>query len=521
MTAVMPAQQESLRPLDVYGLCEVDEHYCQSLTALRLMGRLALEGSNVTMAQGAEQVARDDFYTALAEHLKTDTQFRDAVDIEPTNEFQLQDGSVTTADGRSMRELIEKGAAYSGEAAKEDIRMATQHERDKADLYNLDVVEGLRRGELYAAVSMHPSEAMARDGKKYWEDKGYRAGMDFIQLYYKDPHGTLLTATYSVDRSDKRAWRTVFAHHGIEVPAGTTSDEWIRHGIRQTVLPSVARDFAGNLRNEYYRTIGKNHQRFSVTSMLEDRRETIDLYFDTYMRPLAESIYTGQNTDVLKQFAVMVLQREEVTKKLDAAIRKELIAVANGSKFTAAAGRAMESLIRYAVVEDLRRDLADIVGGRQRHTKSEALMLAARPIVERMQQLGLQLVRHIATGFSAGRSYGGCRQSISPSGEDGSDAMDNSDKPQDVFGGKGKEAEEDDDIPSIIRCINCSKLCQKEQVVKKASWRCPHCRYEVDVCDGTIINRGTLERQDSSRDTIRQVGIALMQLMRGQEGLAA
>lgn len=44
-------------------------------------------------------------------------------------------------------------------------------------------------------------------------------------------------------------------------------------------------------------------------------------------------------------------------------------------------------------------------------------------------------------------------------------------------------------LPEKIRCIKCGEMVESKKVVQPKSWRCPHCRYEVDVCTGKEINQ--------------------------------
>lgn len=55
-------------------------------------------------------------------------------------------------------------------------------------------------------------------------------------------------------------------------------------------------------------------------------------------------------------------------------------------------------------------------------------------------------------------------------------------------GGSNAEAEEIQNLPAKIRCIECNVKSPRNQVIKHNSWRCPHCKYEVDICDGSVIN---------------------------------
>ena len=41
-----------------------------------------------------------------------------------------------------------------------------------------------------------------------------------------------------------------------------------------------------------------------------------------------------------------------------------------------------------------------------------------------------------------------------------------------------------------IRCINCRQYVLKADVVKKDCWKCPRCKYAVDICTGKVLNQG-------------------------------
>lgn len=41
-----------------------------------------------------------------------------------------------------------------------------------------------------------------------------------------------------------------------------------------------------------------------------------------------------------------------------------------------------------------------------------------------------------------------------------------------------------------IRCFRCKQVVDKKDVVKETTWCCPKCHYEIDICDGRVVNEG-------------------------------
>jgi hypothetical protein len=444
---------------------------------LRELGAIAVRGISEEDS-GIEAFVKDDFVAAVEENLKTDAEFRAHVDIEPTRQFAIRNGKVVTADGQTMESVIARGLTYSRRASLVDPRLATQERRDEGDLLTARLVDTLRPGEAYTVVSMDPKDDLARDGRKFWEDKGYRAGLAFIQFYYKDTEGALLTGSYSVERSNMQAWRAVQQRQGVLIPEGTPADDWIRYGDRREMSAERARSYAADLRRDYYREVGLVSERHSVTELIKQRRDLIDAYFNTYMRPLAEAVYTGTANETIQGLVEAFLAQSAITEKLAPESRRELVRVAN-TIFTPEAGRLVEEMIRYALVEELRKGVARLVEGEE---------LTAGPVADASRGGSIpytaeQLIMNLSAGLSAGRSYGGCAASLRL-GEDDSSREEN---PQSIFGGR-ESGGEDAQIPPIIRCVKCGQRSLKQQVVHEKSWRCPHCRYEIDVCTGAVLH---------------------------------
>lgn len=469
---------EAIRP-EIDAATQEAEEYAQSLYALRQLGRLAIEGQ-VEGYEGAEVFAYDDFTTAVAENLKTDSETRQQLDIEPTKTFEICDGRVVASDGRDMEELVQEGWDTSRKAAEADPRMKTQVVRDEGDILTIRIVNDLRPGEAYTVVSMDPKGAMARDGRKFWEGKGYRAGLAFIQFYYKHPDGSLLTGNPSVEFSDESSWRAVLARRGVEVPMGVSSDHWIRHGDRRAMDPEQAKTYGTDLRSEYYAEVGKTHRRISVTELLHQRKEVVDRYFDTYMRPLARAIATGENNQTMQSLAVTLMRSSDVTEKLAAKSRQELTRISNGKTFTAESGRLMEELVRYATVEELRKDLMSLLSGQQLPTTRANVGQMEHD--QQLEFMNRQAAGNIGAGFEAGRSYGGC----STAGEEAADEAYTRNNPQEVFGGKDIALGGSDRFGS--RKFQCPKGHWNERPFNKLISHCKHCGTEVACGNANVID---------------------------------
>ncbi|MEO5627745.1 MAG: hypothetical protein ABIQ89_02555 [Candidatus Saccharimonadales bacterium] len=54
-------------------------------------------------------------------------------------------------------------------------------------------------------------------------------------------------------------------------------------------------------------------------------------------------------------------------------------------------------------------------------------------------------------------------------------------------------------LNSLIRCIKCRKYVKKKEVVKKQSWCCPKCKYEVDICNGKEIPKEEVVEKEPAK----------------------
>ena len=59
--------------------------------------------------------------------------------------------------------------------------------------------------------------------------------------------------------------------------------------------------------------------------------------------------------------------------------------------------------------------------------------------------------------------------------------------------------DETDSKDGKINCIKCREPVNKKDVVKEKSWRCPHCKYEVDICDGKVLHESRPPKKKKSK----------------------
>lgn len=458
-------------------------YYARSPRTLFELGRLATAGSVGEEQRGIEALAHADFLTAVAENLRTDQELSPLLDVERTETLKVKYGQAVAADGEAMVDKVQRGLVVAQLAVAQEPRMHTQVVRNEGDVYTANVVDSLSPSELYTVISMDPKDAWQRD-KQFLKELGYREGLAFIQFYYKPPSGDrLIAGSFSVGNSSKEDWRIIQARHSVNVPLEVSADEWIRYSIRRSVPEETALSFAAQLRDEYYGRIGLDHKRYSVTEFLQAHETLVWQYFELYIRPLAQAIYTGVNNDVMVGLAQRLL-RSDATDKLPPAARQTLLRVGNSRSFSTESGQVMENLIRYALVEELRQYLVGYVGqgSSSLSRQSEAVYIVGQPI--EYQYMHDRLERHIRAGALAARNYGGCAslQLVEQEQPEAEASL------QEAYGGKAR-GEGEPTIPARVRCIKCRQESAKEDVIQETTWRCPKCGHEVD-CTGRIVHDG-------------------------------
>lgn len=432
------------------------EVYAHSLSTIRRLGYLALNGQPESQeVQLAAELAFADFSTAVTEMLKTDEKFRSYVDIDNKRSHDVTDGKICAADGQPMVEILKTGARSSKEAARINPVLTAQSIRDECDVEIAERADALEPGMTIWGISMEPKEELKRFEGAYTA-LGYKKGLVYIQTYSKVDNNTLVAASYSVDLSNEERWRKILASHNVHIPDGESTNTWLKFGAEQKLDAHEAEEFARGLRKEYYESIGETKERNSVSSYVAVNTEFVRQLFDVYYLPLAEAVHTGQNNDTLRSFAKSLLNKN--IEDLKPEIRQQLIRIGNSSKFDDEAGRILDSVIRYAVVEELRKGLSQ-----RPESKPHALFReshASQALTE--QQVHNLLASNVQVGIEAQRSYGGCPGNIDLRKGIGSTSLfkdllnlsENFLNPQDMFGGKDCVEVKDG---QKVRCPECKQ----------------------------------------------------------------
>ncbi|MEO8785323.1 MAG: hypothetical protein ABI221_03420 [Candidatus Saccharimonadales bacterium] len=432
----------------------LEQEYAHSMETIRRMGAVALPGLVEIAEVGSERLAYDDFKTSVIEMIKTDAEFKDKLQVESRHEYAIINGQACNANGEPIVELVQKGLNLSLHKAVADSRMAIQAGRDEVDLSIIQAVDAMPVGTTLHGLSMEPKAELEADSK-FWKKLGYREGVAYWQSYSKISETTLETAVLTIDLSDTDVWRQIFAEEGVVVPEDESPNNWLSHAIEKQQTPQEALRYVRRLRQRYYQKVGSTSQRFSVTEFVGNHQTTIDTIFKSYYPHVAQALHSGDNNPTIQQFAADLLT---VGDDLKPEVRQGLIRLANKSRFDDADGRLMDSFLRYAAVEELRKALPAFVSqdSLESGVEPSARTTAHRPVAYGQfmpalippAQLNRMLSRNVQSGVRAGRTYGGCAQQISLGRKkDGLDAgLDELDplNPQEEFGGRGRGDDQED-----------------------------------------------------------------------------
>lgn len=413
------------------------EEYGRSLSAIRQMGASALSHE---VARSDEQLAYDDFFTAVTEMLKTDKEYQQSLEVDNERVHNIHNGQVRAANGKSMVNILESGAAESASAARFMPELKHQAVRDAWDVVTAKRADALEPGMTLFGVSYFPKEALADHPEIYSDRFGYKKGLVYVQTYSKLDNKKLVAGSYSIDVTNEAAWKTAMANIGMAIPENISDDEWLKHAIELPMNNFEAKQLVDGLRDQYYASTGQEVARRSISRYVAEREHIVRRFFDAYYPALATAVQSGKNTPELQKLAHTLLSSRS---NFDPAVSAQLIRMANSNEFTDESAKMLDTIIRYATVEQLRKDLGNYLG---RESSVGGLSAPDTNYLSwaQYEQAALDnvLASNVREGIAANRSYGGCPGNTNLGGQGGSgEEGGGQDGPQgdqqEAYGGKG------------------------------------------------------------------------------------
>lgn len=390
---------------------EVLEAYANSLSTFRTIGAVAVGDIVAINPELIDELGFEDFKTAVAEMLKTDPELRDETEVNNSGQFPIVDGMARNKKGEPMVEVIGKGARLSAKLAKQDERFEGQAERDGCDVIVVEAADRLLPGESLIAVSYYPKKDLHEHPEIYKEKLGYEEYLAYVQIYSKGFNDILTASSLSIEIMDEATALQVLAEHGIHIPEDESSNQWLKHFAKYELNTEEAKAKAAKIRKDYYEKTNEKTERISVNQYIENSQDTLRYFYNAYYKAIGVAVYTGKNNEALQSFANNLLQGGI---KLKAEVQSELMKMANSSEFTDDQGQMMNSILRYAVAEEMRKGLVAF----KHKLRQPDFTPADVPAWQISQKPGIQidpamlLIQNIKTGVEAGRSYGGCAGNI-------------------------------------------------------------------------------------------------------------
>ncbi len=263
--------------------------------------------------------------------------------------------------------------------------------------------------------------------KKDTDGYNVRRKQTMLRVITRRADGTLLMRSQSLDMSDRTALEALYAALGFVPEPGELLGQRI-----QLELPEMNQEFlTDQLMGVYDRSLASRYGgQYHAGRKSEHSMNTYD--------------FVRAQNDLIAEFV-------------------------NGSK--------------YGINERLLYDLAAALQARYERNSDKIAISQLTEIFTGDARQEMSLAGQSAA--ASGRVFSGCGASLGASGESTGNAQDELSQL-----GYGSKSEETAKLPAKIRCINCKEKVDSKKVVKPKSWCCPSCKYEVDICSGTVICAG-------------------------------
>lgn len=477
--------QEPAEP--VVAAPETTERYAHSLSTMRLLGRLMLSTEAVSPdeLERAKLAQWTDHLTRVAEMLKTDPEFRSALDIDHRYRLQVVDGVARNPldESESMVEMLVRSRDAAIDAAAAEPQMWSQVVRDTHDARFAQASDDMPEGHSRMGVSMFPRHAMERDGQNHWESKGYRWGLVFMSFQAKAADGSREAGVVSIDVYDEAIFRQVLQENSIVVPEAVGTDEWLSYATDKEMNADETFNLLRDIRTQYYGRVWAKHHRIEVMDYIAQNISAVQSLFDVFSTKISISVASGTLRHDLRSFIENVVNLPHLTDET----KQRLQEAYSTGIVTDDVGRDLDNLVCYATVEQLRKGLPEAIG-RDLYLLSgsatKLLHVASVALPFNVLDVARIAGNNIGRGTAAGRSYGGCSPEMKIAPQDNAGRID------DEANTPASTAESEVDPNQLLRCPHCNVKSPASEVVKKDKWECPACKYSVDVCTGEVKNEG-------------------------------
>lgn len=437
------------------------KEYGSSLIAFIHAGELLVEAS-VTVEEVRETTELyPDFKTAVKEMLKTDKQFSPRLELSNRREHNMINGQVVNVAGEPMVDVLDNGRVASGLLAEQDAGYESQVKRDEADIRTAERVDGLAEGQTLWGVSKDPKKALRERPDIYCKKFGYLEGLIYLQSYSITDHN-VQTGSYAIDCERPDVLREILAEHGMTIPADESDDTWLDHAQIAKMTPEEADEFMRSIREEYYKRVGKSTEQISVDEFVDEHEDILLGFFGAYYPDMARVANTGDNKSSLQKLANTMLAKS--SDQLKPEVIRELMRISNTSKLNDESVRVLDSIVRYATVEELRKYIEPRFAPRD--TQIQQTIVHPTERYYAYQDIHRLLADNVHEGVVAGRSYSGCPGNIDLAADVQKEADNDSINLQEAYGGKEKS---DEDCEFVSRsCPECGAK-NVRTVVKKIS----------------------------------------------------
>lgn len=368
--------------------------------------------------------------------------FAEAIDRHSYTAFTLKEdpekGLVYFDQGkwRPYLGLLMTGLEVANREAEEDHRKKFLADWAARDLQKGYQMESLEVGKTMVWDNPFPHQEHDLYGSKFLNDCGLQSArkMGFIYMATRNQDGSVTIESHTVDNSDEDAFAA--ARKLREHDREATIHDLVRTYDDGLFMKYGQQYFAGRLKRE-----GQAEE--NAWEFVERHKGLFEYYF-AELEKIAFSELQGK--DLLRRKNNLTVGIWKLTKDL-----------LDGQTFVGLTNEVAQNFV-------------------------EGINVASEAQMSSLLQMAL--VRAI----NQGEALIGCGGSIVA---DMADA-DMKEVFNAIFGENKSDSLSDaaSSKTGIINCYKCRQPVAKKDVVKKDSWCCPKCDYEVDVCTGKVINPG-------------------------------